>query len=171
MHAESYNYVAKVVRNHKLNREGAVVVEVGSYDVNGSVRPLFDNVDKYVGIDKRDGPGVDHVGDGATYKPGSAPDVVVSTSAIEHYDDPQAVIVNAHRILKPGGYLVLTTVGHPWGRHSDDGTAYDPKRDTYSDITVEDVSDWLAELEFEASAIESTPAGDILCWARKAGGK
>jgi len=41
------------------------VLEVGSYDVNGSVRPLFKNRQRfpsYTGIDMREGPGVDMVG-------------------------------------------------------------------------------------------------------------
>lgn len=36
-------------------------------------------------------------------------DVVVATAIIEHVDDPDALVLEARRILRPGGILILTT--------------------------------------------------------------
>lgn len=169
MHRESFEYVQRIVAERKLNRRGLAIVEIGSHDVNGSVRPLFMDADSYVGVDVRPGPGVDVECDGAEYDPALPVDVVVTTSALEHCADPQAVIVNAYAMLKPGGWLVLTTVQSPWGAHSNDGTAYNPEIDIYSHLTAAEVDDWLAP--FDSRSVETTPQGDILAWARKAGGK
>lgn len=163
MHPACYRYVARVVDEQRLNRAGLAVCEIGAYDVNGSVRPLFADCASYVGVDLRAGKGVDVVADGATYGKDGAFDVVVTTSALEHYADPAAVIANARRILKPGGHLIVTTVGHPWGRHSNDGTAFDPERDTYSDITIADLAVWLEP--FMGGKVETTMEGDILAHA------
>jgi SAM-dependent methyltransferase len=98
--------------------QGKHVLEVGSYDVNGSVRPLAMryNPASYVGIDMRPGPGVDlainatnikaHFGDGSF-------DVVICTELLEHAEDWRAVINNLKDVLKPGGLLLLTT--RSWG--------------------------------------------------------
>jgi 23S rRNA G2069 N7-methylase RlmK/C1962 C5-methylase RlmI len=42
--------------------EGARVLEIGSYDVNGGIRHLFRGASDYVGVDLDHGPGVDRVG-------------------------------------------------------------------------------------------------------------
>lgn len=93
-------------------------LEVGSLDVNGSVREFFDG--PYVGIDMRDGPGVDVVGyarelpfDDATF------DVVVSTEMLEHDPTPWLSMAEMGRVLKPGGHLLITTRGNGFGEHNE----------------------------------------------------
>ena len=64
---------------------GAVrVLEVGSYDVNGSVRQFFPNSTEYVGVDWRPGPGVDHVAFAHKLKLPGRFDTVISASMLEH---------------------------------------------------------------------------------------
>ena len=43
---------------------------------------------------------------------------VLSTQQLEHVDDPAAVVVEARRILQPGGRLLLSTHG-VWAHHPD----------------------------------------------------
>jgi hypothetical protein len=60
MHDEAFAFVHKVavmLPGYFLRKK---VLEVGSLDINGSVRPLFTDCD-YMGIDLGDGPGVDQV--------------------------------------------------------------------------------------------------------------
>jgi hypothetical protein len=90
------------------------VLEVGSLDVNGSVRPMIlaRRPRTYTGVDVVDGPGVDRVLDAAdlaeTFGQDSM-DVVVSTEMLEHATDWKAAIWGMTRVLRPGGVLVLTT--------------------------------------------------------------
>ncbi|MBT8228697.1 MAG: methyltransferase domain-containing protein, partial [Bacteroidia bacterium] len=41
-------------------------------------------------------------------------DIVVSSEVIEHVPDPLKAITEMHRVLKPGGILVLTTPNRFW---------------------------------------------------------
>jgi len=43
-------------------------------------------------------------------------DTVVSTELLEHVPDPLRALSEMHRVLKPGGYLILTTPMY-WPRH------------------------------------------------------
>jgi SAM-dependent methyltransferase len=56
------------------------------------------------------GPGVDHVADvSALPMADNSYDIVLSTQVLEHVMDPQKVVSEMARVLKPGGYLFLTT--------------------------------------------------------------
>ncbi len=62
------------------------VVEFGSYDVNGTVRDYFEDC-AYLGVDWRDGPGVDFVGIAHELDTPSKPpkfDTAISASMLEH---------------------------------------------------------------------------------------
>jgi SAM-dependent methyltransferase len=93
---------------------GADVLEVGSYDVNGSVRPLICAYGPalYVGVDQSTGRGVDRVCDAADLVALFGPesfDVVISTEMLEHVVDWQSSIAAMCDVLRPDGRLVLTT--------------------------------------------------------------
>lgn len=97
---------------------GKETLEVGSLDVNGSVRSLFSG--GYTGIDMRDGPGVDIVGT-ADALPFVAHrfDVVVSTEMLEHDPSPWLSLAEMGRVLKTGGHLILTTRGNGFFEHNE----------------------------------------------------
>ena len=92
---------------------GARVLDVGSRDVNGSLRTvLADRAGDYVGVDIEAGPGVDLVGD-AVDLPAlvgvNAFDTVVTTEMIEHCLPWRDAMHAMLRTLKPGGLFLLTT--------------------------------------------------------------
>ena len=62
---------------------GVSVFEIGSADINGSVRSYFQPTD-YVGVDLMSGPGVDVVGQGEDVRLDREFDVAVSTECLEH---------------------------------------------------------------------------------------
>jgi SAM-dependent methyltransferase len=100
---------------------GRRVLEVGSYDVNGSVRPLVTSFGptEYVGVDLTRGPGVDEVCEVTRLVDrfgAETFDVVLSTEMLEHVRDWRGAILNMKRVLKPGGVLLLTTrsLGFPY---------------------------------------------------------
>lgn len=84
------------------------VCEVGSRDVNGSVRELI-CCDEYVGCDLSPGPGVDVVCDARSMI--GLYDLVVCCEALEHDADPRSLISALGRLCKPGGRVVCTAAG------------------------------------------------------------
>jgi SAM-dependent methyltransferase len=100
----------------QLDLKGKNVLEVGSRNVNGSVRPLFES-ESYVGVDMMAGDSVDIVGraDDLPFEDESF-DVVVSTEMLEHDPFFWLSIPEMARVLKTDGYLLLTTrgIGFPY---------------------------------------------------------
>ena len=93
--------------------QGSFILEIGSRDVNGSVRSVLSSLSSsYVGIDIIDGPGVDEVLDVANITKRFEKkffDVVVSTEMLEHCFDWQSAIYQMLKVLKQRGVLILTT--------------------------------------------------------------
>ena len=106
---------------------GRAVLEVGSYNVNGTVRPLVlrHGPASYLGVDQTPGPGVDQVVDAERLAEVFGPDrfdVVISTEMLEHAADWKACMVAMANVLRPGGLLLLTTrsPGFPFHPFPDD---------------------------------------------------
>ena len=108
--------VKEFVEQYKKKLTGKVL-EVGSYNVNGSVREI---VDVTVGVDIRDGKGVDlvcSVEDLPKYfKPGHF-DACVSTETLEHVENWKAFVTITWDMVKQGGWLVMTMAHQNKGRH------------------------------------------------------
>lgn len=91
------------------------VYEFGSYQVENSgqetdLRPLF--ADKtFVGCDMRAGPGVDKVLNLHNIGlPDNTAGTVFLMDTLEHVEYPHRAVEEVHRILKPGGLLVMSSV-------------------------------------------------------------
>jgi SAM-dependent methyltransferase len=101
---------------------GKDVLESGSRDVNGSVRPSIEHFSprSYVGTDLEAGQRVDKICNATelvkTFGAESF-DVVVSTEMIEHVEPWREVISNFKRVLRPGGVLYITTRSLGFGYH------------------------------------------------------
>lgn len=92
------------------------VLEVGSYNMNGSPREIFSDArfHSYLGIDLNEGPGVDAVMDCHRLRlPSASVDVVVDAERLEHDTDFFASYREIHRVLRPGGHVIATT--RSWG--------------------------------------------------------
>jgi SAM-dependent methyltransferase len=115
MHDSVYGWVGAMVEKHDLSPYCSVL-EVGSYDVNGSVRDLF--AGPYIGVDMQAGPGVDRVMDAhALDFPDSAFDVVVCCEMLEHDPAFWLSLAEMGRVLCPGGRLVVTARGNGFPEH------------------------------------------------------
>jgi 2-polyprenyl-3-methyl-5-hydroxy-6-metoxy-1,4-benzoquinol methylase len=91
---------------------GQRVIEVGSYNVNGSVRPIVGALgpDSYLGIDIGAGPGVDQVCDLAQARSRFGQfELVISTEMLEHVVDWKISVLALADLVIPGGYLLVTT--------------------------------------------------------------
>lgn len=100
-------YVLAFIDEHKDKLKGEVI-EIGSYNVNGSVREV---IDVSVGVDMRRGPGVDVVCPVADLLDRFAPgefDACVSTDTLEHVQDWKSFVNNTWALVKDGGWLVIT---------------------------------------------------------------
>jgi SAM-dependent methyltransferase len=94
--------------NEGMLRDGRVL-EVGSYDVNGSMRELFGNASTYVGVDLTAGPGVDRVEYGHEVdEPDGSYDAAVSGECFEHDPHHLATFTNMVRLTRPGGLVAFT---------------------------------------------------------------
>ena len=113
MHQSSMAAMAAFVDEHLKSRRGESlrVLDVGSMDVNGSYRTLFDDPAwAYTGLDLEKGAGVDVVVDQPYLWRSLADasfDVVVSGQAFEHFEYPWVSIVEVARVLRPGGLVCL----------------------------------------------------------------
>lgn len=101
---------------------GRDVLEVGSGDVNGSVRPILEKhrPRSYLGVDAGEGPRVDRVVDAAalTAELGAdCADIVISTEMMEHVTDWQACVTEMAAAVRPGGLLLVTTRGEGFPYH------------------------------------------------------
>lgn len=129
---------------------GKHILDVGSYNVNGSLRPLLEGWGgKYLGIDMMVGEGVDLVCRAedlvATFGE-EAFDLVVSTETAEHFADWRPCFSNIKRVLKRGGLLYLTTVTPGFARHDWPGDywRYTPEQfeHIFADLEIIDLASW-----------------------------
>ncbi|MDD4478561.1 MAG: class I SAM-dependent methyltransferase [Mesotoga sp.] len=84
------------------------VLDVGSMDVNGSYKPLFQDHD-YQGLDIAPGPNVDIVAPDPYDWPieDNSFDVVISGQCLEHVEYPWRTVEEIARVLKPGGMCCI----------------------------------------------------------------
>lgn len=164
MHVEAYHAAARLLDAVPLG--GARVLELGSYNVNGSVRPLLAGATAVIGLDVRPGPGVDVVADAAGYVAPEPFDLIITTEMLEHAPDPAAILDRCWQNLRPGGWLVITAAGPGRQPHSCDGWPTLPPGEHYANIAPAALADWLAA--WKDVLIETNPAaGDIYARARK----
>jgi SAM-dependent methyltransferase len=110
MHFSSYEHMQDIVARFLDVRRPLSVIDIGSYDVNGSYRPLFDLPQvQYRGIDLEAGPGVDIVLESPYRFPlaSGSVDLIVSGQAFEHIEFFWVTWLEMDRVLKPGGMIFL----------------------------------------------------------------
>ena len=127
------------------------ILEMGSLDVNGSIRMHFttSEIARYHGIDVVDGPGVNEVADAADYDKGSW-DCVVTTGALEHTPRAREIVLNAYRLLRPGGTFLCSAAGSGFTPHACYGGHEGPEDgEYYANVSGADMEAWLTEAGFK----------------------
>ena len=110
MHKSSLEHIQSQVQAH-LNRQVPLnIIDIGSYDVNGSYKQFFDAPGwTYTGVDLAAGPNVDVVLSSPYRLPfhSHSVDVIVSGQAFEHIEFFWLTWLEMTRVLKPGGLIFL----------------------------------------------------------------
>lgn len=114
MTPEVFEFVLKQAVKHNIRGK---VLDVGAYDVNGTIRPIFsDRKCEYIGLDMRAGPNVDVVekADAIPFADETF-DCVTCTEMLEHDDAPFDSVGEMYRVLRKGGIIIITvpTIGFP----------------------------------------------------------
>lgn len=160
MHQAAFDWVA-----HHAPTEAAVVVEVGSRDVNGTIRSVFAFCDSYIGVDVVPGPAVDVVADFVTWVPDELADCVVCCEVLEHVDDWRALVRHMADVVKSGGTVIITAATDPRAAHSAvDGGPLRPG-EHYANVDADELGAVLDEL-FDDVTVDVTADGDVRAVAR-----
>lgn len=110
MHISSYEHMQDLASRYLDPSRPIHVVDVGSFDVNGSYRPIFERAGwRYTGLDLEPGNNVDIVLSSPYRFPLAtrSVDVVVSGQAFEHIEYFWISWLEMLRVLKPGGLIFL----------------------------------------------------------------
>jgi len=169
MHAEAYEFVKQTVE--ALRQRGTVfekVVEFGGRDVNGTIRHLFCDAESYISIDRIPGPGVDAIADAETYTPPEPVQCVVCCEVLEHAKNAYQIVMNALRILEPGGVFILTCATD--GRMPHSAITGGPllQNEYYKNIEITELDSWLFSYAAFAKLAINPKAHDLYCVAMKA---
>jgi len=165
VHQAANDWVFSTFHNWRNGRTNLKVLELGSLNINGSVRDYIQPfAKKYVGIDMQAGPGVDIVYDAAKYTKPNSFDVVVCAETFEHTPLWQTIINKSYKNLVEGGIFIATMAGE--GRHPHSAIDENPIREWehYSNIGWWELNQGLKA--FKTKQVNVLNA-DTRCWAVK----
>ena len=143
------------------------VLEVGSRNVNGSLRELFLESVCYVGIDAEPGPDVDVVCFAHEFTAElESFDVVCSAETFEHDPHAAQTVYRMLQLLRPGGLFFMTCAGEGRPEHGTTrtGNCYGPNPDFYSNGTAEQFQEWadISEGQFQEHTLQhNRSSGDL----------
>ena len=107
MHYSAYINAEKFKNKYIDKINNKKILDIGSYDVNGTMKPIFDE-GNYIGLDMEKGPNVDVVSDAHNIPfQNEYFDVVLSSSCFEHDDMFWETFLEMCRVVNHGGYLYI----------------------------------------------------------------
>lgn len=166
-HQSQLDFVASVKAKFPEYFANKKVLEIGSLDINGSVRQFFTDC-TYIGVDLGEGAGVDIIAHGENLVfPANTFDVAISCECFEHNPEWVATFNNMVRMCK--GLMIMTcaTTGRPEHGTSRTSRADAPFcGDYYMNLTESDIKtncDFSKFTEYGFSTCDS-PA-DLYFWA------
>lgn len=171
-HREQRAFCRKVKRLFPQYFKNSRVLEIGSRNVNGSLRELFADCE-YIGVDCVDGDGVDIVCLAHEFrdKPESF-DVVCAAETFEH--DPFAgrsvQTMLAH--LRPKGLFFMTCASSGRKEHGTirQGEDYGPNPEFYRNVEMNRFVQWLLATDYSLQDLHleyRQHPGDLYCYAIK----
>jgi SAM-dependent methyltransferase len=108
MHSSAYNNAENFFRKYcKDGIEKKTILDVGSYDVNGTLKPIFQQ-GIYTGLDMEKGPNVDIVAPSSNVPfDNNYFDIVISSSCFEHDDFFWLTFLEMCRVVKSDGLIYV----------------------------------------------------------------
>ena len=150
------------------------VIEIGSLNINGTVRTLFDEPKEYIGLDLGEGPDVDIVCPGQDYQgEDNYFDVSISAECFEHNPYWLETMINMYRITKPDGLIAFTCASqgraeHGTVRTSPEDSPFNYESDYYRNLNAEDFDDFIKDYKFKDFKFEYNPKTcDLYFWGIK----
>jgi SAM-dependent methyltransferase len=157
-HSQQAEFFTAVRDHYPRHFSSAIVLEVGSLDINGSVRGLF-TACRYVGVDLQLGPGVDLACQGQLLEfPSGHFDTAISAECLEHNPFWRETVANMLRMTRPGGMVLISCattgrVEHGTSRSDPDASPFTSaaKWEYYRNLTAADLESslnldgWLAD--------------------------
>lgn len=178
-HQEQRDFFLEAKKNFPEYFKGNKVLDIGSLDINGNNRHLFEECE-YVGLDIAEGNNVDVVSLAHEFQaPDESYGFVISNDCFEHDMFYDKTFKNIMRILKPGGFFLFTcktTGSQEHGTLRSDGGFSSPLtinfpgwENYYKNITEEDIRRCIPVDEifdrYEFSTLDSVK--DIRFWGIK----
>jgi len=170
MHRQARQFVRELKRRKPEHFNNVRVSEVGSLNINGSCRDMFNAV-SYVGYDISEGEGVDYVGR-FTEHPIMECDVCFSTEALEHDSMWAKTFEQMYDSVCENGLVFFTcaTTGRgEHGTHDNNPESSPETNDYYMNLTERDFYDrfdldeMFADYEFEVNE----QSHDLYFWGIK----
>ena len=123
-HQEQMVFLGEVKELHPQFFENSTVLEIGSLDINGSIRRFFDFPLEYIGVDLQEGPGVDLVGEGQLLDLSSDYfDCTVSSECFEHNPYWLETFTNMIRMTRREGLVTFTCASEGRAEHGTSRTS------------------------------------------------
>lgn len=141
-HEQQMNFFKQVKQAYPYYFNEQRVLEVGSLNLNGTVRDFFTNCE-YLGIDLGPGPGVDLVINGDEYIEPNHYSVTISTESFEHNPTWRETFANMYGNTCPNGLIIFTCAStgraeHGTRRTTPTDSPYTCDNDYYMNLTEED---------------------------------
>ena len=110
-HIDQVNFVQKFIEYYNDNNfdKNVNILEIGSLDVNGNIRKLFNFSNEYIGVDLEEGPNVDQVLNGSDInKLNKNFDIIISCECFEHAKDWKIIFEKMCQISNPNSFIIIS---------------------------------------------------------------
>ena len=151
MHPSAYKNAQQFYNKYCAdNIESKIILDVGSYDVNGTMKPIFSKSKQYIGLDQCSGPNVDIISISHNICLNSdSIDIIISSSCFEH--DPMFWLTFQEmcRLIKNNGYIYICapSIG-PYHAHPIDNWRF--YKDSWLSLEL-----WAKHLKYKIQLVES----------------
>lgn len=143
---------------------------MGSRNINGSVKDFIQKPEEFTGIDFINGVDVDIVmnaHDLAKKFPPSTFDLITCCETLEHDINFWDTVKHMRRLVKPGGWLYISTPGINFFKHDYPSDYYRFTEEVYKDFFFKDWLDVYVENYTDSNSEYVNKPNNVMGYARK----